>query len=37
MTVDQLGHMLWFGDPEVTRSYQQRIQDFLAENLPLTK
>jgi len=31
MTVDQFGHMLWFGDPEITKSYQQRIQDFLGE------
>lgn len=33
MTVDQFGHMIWWGDPQVTRAFQDRIEAFLRENL----
>ena len=30
ITVDQFGHMIWWGDPRVTRDFQRRIERFLS-------
>lgn len=29
VTVDQFGHLIWWGDSDVTRGFQQRIEQFL--------
>jgi pimeloyl-ACP methyl ester carboxylesterase len=34
ITVDQFGHFLWWGDPQVTRDFEARITAFLAAHLP---
>lgn len=34
ITVDQFGHLIWWGDPSVTRSFQTRIEEFLGRALP---
>ncbi len=31
ITVDQFGHFTWWGDPAVTRSFEQRMVDFVRE------
>lgn len=33
ITVNQFGHMVWWGDPEVTYDFQNRIETFLASYL----
>lgn len=33
MTVDQFGHMLWWGDPQVTDEFQDAVSSFLAEHV----
>lgn len=30
ITVDQFGHFIWWGDAEVTRDFERRIEEFLA-------
>jgi pimeloyl-ACP methyl ester carboxylesterase len=29
ITVDQFGHFIWWGDPDVTREVERRIEEFL--------
>jgi len=36
ITVDQFGHMLWWGDPGVTRNFQARVEDFIRSHVNLT-
>jgi len=31
-TVDQFGHLVWLGDPDVTADLQSRIEEFLSDN-----
>jgi pimeloyl-ACP methyl ester carboxylesterase len=33
ITVDQFGHMIWWGDPEVTAQFQTQIENFLRAHL----
>jgi pimeloyl-ACP methyl ester carboxylesterase len=33
VTVDQFGHLIWWGDADVTAAFQQRIEDFLGEHV----
>lgn len=32
VTVDQFGHLIWWGDPVVTARFQRRIESFLADH-----
>jgi pimeloyl-ACP methyl ester carboxylesterase len=33
ITVEQFGHFIWWGDADVTRDFQRRIEDFLAQHV----
>jgi pimeloyl-ACP methyl ester carboxylesterase len=33
ITVDQFGHFIWWGDADVTRDFERRIEDFLARHV----
>jgi pimeloyl-ACP methyl ester carboxylesterase len=33
VTVDQFGHLIWWGDPAVTAAFQRRIEAFLDEHV----
>jgi len=33
ITVDQFGHFIWWGDAEVTRDFERRIEEFLAQHV----
>jgi pimeloyl-ACP methyl ester carboxylesterase len=33
ITVEQFGHFIWWGEADVTRDFQRRIEDFLAEHI----
>ena len=33
MTVDQFGHIIWLGDPQVTRDIQTKIEAFLSKHI----
>ena len=33
ITVEQFGHFIWWGDAEVTRDFERRIEDFLARHV----
>lgn len=34
ITVEQFGHLIWLGNPEVTQMWRQRVEQFLAKSLP---
>ncbi|MDQ6837891.1 MAG: alpha/beta hydrolase [Actinomycetota bacterium] len=34
ITVGQFGHLIWWGDPSVTRDFETRIEEFLAQHVP---
>jgi len=36
ITVDQFGHMVWWGDPTVTKDFQARIEEFIRSHVNLT-
>jgi pimeloyl-ACP methyl ester carboxylesterase len=33
ITVEQFGHFIWWGDADVTRDFERRIEDFLARHV----
>jgi pimeloyl-ACP methyl ester carboxylesterase len=33
ITVEQFGHLIWWGDADVTRDFERRIEDFLARHV----
>lgn len=33
ITVDQFGHFIWWGDADVTRDFERRIEEFLAQHV----
>jgi pimeloyl-ACP methyl ester carboxylesterase len=35
ITVEQFGHFIWWGDPDVTRDFERQIEDFLARHVRL--
>ena len=35
ITVEQVGHFIWWGDAQVTKDFQKRIEIFLDENFKL--
>jgi pimeloyl-ACP methyl ester carboxylesterase len=33
ITVEQFGHLIWWGEPSVTRDFETRIEEFLAQHV----